>query len=250
MVMKCIFKNLTVGCWNIQGIYEKVNGVKICKLNEMFYAHTLKTYDILCLQETHLAPDDNIPQFSGYDATPHCRKKSSNNRYFGGTMIYIRSSISKGVKIGKTFDQDALELILLKNFFGLNTDIKLLFTYASPINSCYTKNRALNILEKIETHYIDGGNNSIIMGDLNGRTKLGDDFVTDNLDKHSPINVPFYTKDTYMNRNNQDDHVIDSQGKLILALCKTSSLRILNGRTAGDTTGKFTRYPSNLCDKP
>ena len=53
-----------------------------------------------------------------------------------------------------------------------------------------------------------------------------------------------------MNRNNRDDHVIDSQGKLILALCKTSSLRILNGRTAGDTTGKFTRYPSNLCDKP
>ena len=73
--MKCIFKNLTVGCWNIEGIYEKVNGVKICKLNEMFYEDTIKSYDILCLQEAHLAPDDNIPQFSGYVATPHCRKK-------------------------------------------------------------------------------------------------------------------------------------------------------------------------------
>ena len=165
-------------------------------------------------------------------------------------MIFVRTSINNGVKIRKTFDEDALEVILLKKYFGLANDIKLLFTYASPINSCYTKARTMNILDKIETHFIDGGNNFIIMGDLNGRTKIGDDFVTDNLDKHSPINVPFYTKDKYINRNNQDDHTIDSQGKLILKLCKTSSLRILNGRTAGDNTGHFTRYPSNFCDKP
>ena len=62
--------------------------------------------------------------------------------------------------------------------------------------------------------------------------------------------MPFYTKDTSINRNNQDNHVIDSQGKIILDLCKTSSLRILNGRTTGDIKGHFTRYPINLCDRP
>ena len=80
---KCIFKNLTVGCWNIQGLYEKVNGVKICKLNDNFFDNTLKTFDILCMQVTHLAPDVNTPQFSRYVTTSHCRKTSKNNRYFG-----------------------------------------------------------------------------------------------------------------------------------------------------------------------
>ena len=137
-----------MGCWNIQGTYEKVNGVKISKLNEIFYDNILKSYDIICLQETHLAPDDDITQFKGYVATPHCRNKSNNNRHFGGMTLYIRSSISEGVKIIKTFDQDALEIILQKTFFGLKSDIKLLFTYASPLSSCYTKDRASYVLEK------------------------------------------------------------------------------------------------------
>ena len=149
-----------------------------------------------------------------------------------------------------TFDEDDLEVTLGKLFFGLTEDIKILFTYASPINSCYTKARTMNILEKIETQYIDGGNNYIIMGDLNGRTKLGEDFVRDGTDDHSPINIPFYNKDSQLNRQNMDDHTIDTQGKLILEICKTSGLRILNGRTTGDPIGKFTRYPTNLDDKP
>ena len=118
------------------------------------------------------------------------------------------------------------------------------------INSCYTKARTTNILDKIETQFIDGGDNFIIMGDLNGRTKLGENFVRDYSDDHSPINVPFYKKDSYLKRRNMDDHIIDAQGKLILEICKNSALRILNGRTIGDTSGKFTRYPVNLFDKP
>ena len=46
-------------------------------------------------------------------------------------------------------------------------------------------------------------------------------------DKHSPINVPFYTKDTYLGRENMDDHTIDTQGKLILDLCKAAHLEFL-----------------------
>ena len=88
------------------------------------------------------------------------------------------------------------------------------------------------------------------MGDLNGRTKLGEDFVRDNTDNHSPINVPYYNRDTALSRKNIDEHVIDTQGKVILELCKSSKLRILNGRTPGDEPGRFTRFPCNLNDKP
>ena len=42
----------------------------------------------------------------------------------------------------------------------------------------------------------------MIMGDLNGRTKLGPDFVRNDTDKHSPTNVPLYINDTCLDRQN------------------------------------------------
>ena len=88
------------------------------------------------------------------------------------------------------------------------------------------------------------------MGDLNGRTKLGDDFVRDEHHEHSPINKVPYTRDEQVTRANMDSTVIDRQGKKILEFCRSLSYRILNGRVDGDKTGKFTRYPSNLRDEP
>ena len=59
--MKYLSKLLTVGCWNIEGIYEKVNGINICKLEEdIFFEETLKKHDILCIQETHASPDNTF----------------------------------------------------------------------------------------------------------------------------------------------------------------------------------------------
>ena len=249
MKTKCFFKKLALGVWNIQGLYEKVNGVRLCKLDEDIFQRTLKRFDIFCLQETHMAPGENIYSFNDFYIKPHCRRKSSNNRHFGGLLLFIRKSIKEGVKIREIFDEDALEVTLKKCFFGLQEDINILFIYASPLNSCYTKSRT-NMLDITETRIRDEGGQYIIMGDLNGRTRLGEDFVRDHSDKHSPINIPNYLKDEILSRQNEDKHVIDQQGKLILDLCKSSSLRILNGRTHGDKTGKFTRYPINPKDNP
>ena len=92
------------------------------------------------------------------------------------------------------------------------------------------------------------------MGDLNGRTNVEDDFIRDNTDDYSPINTTMYNKDPIysfpLNRENTDTNNVDEQGRLILDLCKSSGMRILNGRIPGDLHGDFTRYPSNLCDMP
>ena len=165
-------------------------------------------------------------------------------------LLYVKKTIRKGIKIIQTFDQDLIEVVMKKSFFNLKDDRHLLFTYASPINSCYTKFRSGNILEKIETKEADY-QSILVMGDLNGRTKTGDDFVRDRSDKYSPINTPIYKKDTELNRNNMDEHPIDKQGKLILDLCKTTGLKILNGRIIGDSKGQFTRFPLHKnTDKP
>ena len=72
--------------------------------------------------------------------------------------------------IRRDFDQDIIEVILNKRPFNLKEDKRIIFAYASPINSPYTKSREMDILEKFEA----GGAcclNTLFMGDLNGRTK-------------------------------------------------------------------------------
>ena len=116
MNAKCFFTCLTVGCWNIEGLYEKINGVRLCKLEDPLFLKTLDKYDILCLQETHVSVSQDLPIPEGFKATPHCRKISSNNRYFGGFLVLVRKYIAKEVKIGKYFDEDAIQVTLLKHF--------------------------------------------------------------------------------------------------------------------------------------
>ena len=41
------------------------------------------------------------------------------------------------------------------------------------------------------------------------------------------------------------DNIVNDHGKQLLDLCKTCDLRILNGRSKGDTLGKFTFHPIN-----
>ena len=212
----------------------------------------LAKFNILCLQEAYIFKNEVIRSINNFSTTPHCRNISANNRYFGGMIIYVRNSIKNGIKIGKKCDKDTLEVILKKQFFGLPQDRIILYTYASPINSCYTKSRSVHILDKLETDYLSADKKYIVMGDLNGRTRMEEDFVRDDLDKHSPINEAYYQKDTPLHRlrSNRDPHPVDEQGRKIIDLCKTSALRILNGRTYGDIQGNFTRYPSILHENP
>ena len=83
-------KLLTVGCWNIEGVYETVNRVKINKLEDITFLKVLNKFDILCLQETHLEQNE-IPKISeNYVPISHCRTVSSINRYFGGMLLLIK----------------------------------------------------------------------------------------------------------------------------------------------------------------
>ena len=186
---------------------------------------------------------------SGFKAIPHCRKISGNSRYFGGLLVLIRKSIYKGIKFGKFSDDDAYHLILKKDFFGLKNDKSLLFTYASPFSSSYTKARQDNLFDKIETQVEH--RNLILIGDLNGKTGTDDDFVLDSSDEHSPVaGNPCYVRDDPIGRKNRDKHPTDQQGKRILEICKNMSMRILNGRINGDETGNFTRYPKHSRENP
>ena len=80
------------------------------------------------------------------------------------------------------------------------------------------------------------------MGDMNGYTNTMPDYNTfDNDTDDVPLPVD-YVPDKPCLRRNQDPRPPNARGKDILDLCKSSGMRILNGRKLGDITGKFTCY--------
>jgi hypothetical protein len=135
----------------------------------------------------------------------------------------------------------------------LGKNLYISFVYAPPSTSPYVKNLDYDIFEKLQEDIslYSGDGNVILAGDLNAKTNTMRDYVTDDGDSHTPINdSTLYIHDSHMDRQNQDPHAVDAQGKKLLELCKSSRIRILNGRTNGDRTGKLTRYPDTLRESP
>ena len=66
-----------------------------------------------------------------------------------------------------------------------------------------------------------------------------------------PINnIETYNFDSPLQRRNEDKRPVDAEGEKFLSLCKNCRIRILNGRTKGDRSWKFTRYPLALREYP
>ncbi len=250
--MSCKYSFIKIGTWNIEGAYFKVNSYFTNKLRDPVFESKIQAHDILCVQETHCGPRDIPSQhLTQFNSIPHCRKKSANNRHFGGMLLLIRKTIRKGVKVTFTEDQDILGITLKKEFFNLSEDLKIWFVYAPPANSPYSRNRGSTILKLEELLAKGSSDHHIIMGDLNGRTAQADDFIMESYNSHSPTNdIQLHTPQPPLPRRNMDNHPPDEHGKLVIDLCKSFQTRILNGRTSGDRWGNPTRFPINRAENP
>ena len=95
--MKDIVDLVSIGCWNIHGLFVSINKSKMCKLDDDEFIKRLKCYDILCLQEIQCGQKDTQSlSVEGYHLHPFHRKISKNNRHFGGSLIMIKKDHKKG----------------------------------------------------------------------------------------------------------------------------------------------------------
>ncbi|MCG8429717.1 MAG: reverse transcriptase family protein [Candidatus Omnitrophica bacterium] len=234
--------NLKVAFWNIDGIFSRISGQRICKLSFPDVASEIKKFDIVCLAETHCSASD-ILSFEGYSVYQSNRKASKNNKCYGGLAVLIKKGIREGIKILPATNTEIQWLKLSKTYFKLDSDIFLSIVYASPLGSMFLGKDNLDVFETLENdiaNYSKSGQ-CIVCGDFNARTStqpdyLGDDSSTEHLNFHSILN------DSEINRNNMDCSKPDEHGKKLLSLCKSSGLRILNGRTLGDCIGFYTCF--------
>jgi len=83
-----------------------------------------------------------------------------------------------------------------------------------------------------------------LVGDFNARLARGADHITNDTDLFIPDPIPYIMDDDLPPRNNQDS-ITNERGQIILDLCISSGLRILNGRKPGDSLGYFTCHKYN-----
>ncbi|CAG2190183.1 unnamed protein product [Mytilus edulis] len=203
--------------------------------------------DIVCLAETH-ANSKDVLQYEGYKCFMNCRINESK-KPSGGLATFIKRSIIHGIQLVDKSEKDMLWFKLDKGFFKFSKDLYLCFVYISPKNSSYTLKTNCDriIFEKLERDISKFSlmGDIMVMGDLNAHINKGEqDFIVNDsdhvLDNFLPLN---YVADNIQKFRNTEIHQNTNEyGKNIVDLCIDAQLRILNGRTIGDSIGKTTYH--------
>ena len=229
--MKCI-------CWNINGGFEE-------KIKDVKFKNFICTYDIVFLSECWLnkSCDTEIDNFV-------CRPIIlSKKKYKQGCGLYvmIRKSIANFVKIIEVKYETIVWIKVSKDITGCGSDYYICNLYIPPYNSIFYKIHNCDIFYELENQLISYSQLSqkiFVFGDLNARTSVLCDYVQYDFLHTSVLNtlgdlVSYITDEALPNRVNPDKGTNDF-GTRLLTVCKSSGLRIVNGRHREGLANDFT----------
>lgn len=237
---------LKITYWNVNGLFRKSESY--CKLMDPLFTDQINNYDIIGLSEIHCGEEDQL-QIEGYITEKTIRPKHPKARkHSGGIAIFMKEEVAKGIKRIKCSTGNYIWLQLNKTFFNLDKHIYLCMAYISPDNSTYSRKDdedSLSPLEKDIAKFQKDGN-IMILGDLNARTGNKSDHIRNDSDRYLPINnLNIYNRDEQLETRNNQDIQLNPRGQSLIDLCISSQIRIMNGRTLGDLSGRFTCHKHN-----
>ena len=247
MVNQGFISQIRIAAWNINGFSKRINNVKYSKLEDENVLKTVQDFDIFCLLETHHTAEQvgslHIDQFKNHSI---CRPKPKNARRYkpsGGLSLYIRKTMVAGVVILPEPGTESIFIKLRKQFFGLENDVIVCFSYCVPTSSAVLNRDFMpeDLFEDLGTKLskYERQGDLILMGDLNSRTGSILDYIANESNDYMPV-PNIYTDTEYTFARNSQDDKINSYGRKLIELCKSLPLRILNGRKLGDLLGNFT----------
>ena len=125
---------ININCWNIRGIWKRLNSFRYNKLNDPYVQQIVRKHKLFGLIETHhLSTEDAFLHIDGYKCFNICRPKGK--KALGGLAVYVDNSIRAGVTKMPISGTESIILKLKKEFFGLDADIFVCFAYCVPYNS-------------------------------------------------------------------------------------------------------------------
>ncbi|CAB3994131.1 Hypothetical predicted protein [Paramuricea clavata] len=223
---------LSISAWNIHGLKHKTLGDKLSNID---FIENVKDLDLIFLTETWSNEINSIPGFVTLSTITATRKSNSACRLSGGISLLFKKEFENAIFIEKQ----------TKNFLWCRIDNTILNStknlficgvYIPPERSSYFDEDIFHNLENDVVYFSKKGN-VMLLGDFNARTSKLEDFVSK--EGNTFINDITETSFEPKTRDNFDS-CVNNHGKSLIEICKNCNLRILNGRTLGDSFGKPT----------
>ena len=223
--------NFSVGFQNVEGLH--IN-------SECFLSDITDNIinDIHFLAETWSCGHEK--EISGYKNLFKNGYKSpgvTSGRSSGGLLVYIKENLYKHVKVLK-FTPYCIWLEIDKNIFtNLSQNLLVSAQYVPPVSSKYYGENSLETFREDILNFCDENTPTIFVGDFNARTGS----IPDNLEIDLNFDHAEMDQSEFRARNNCDE-IVTTQGKNLVNILIGRNLRIMNGRTNGDSLGNFTTF--------
>jgi len=219
-----------------------VHGLSLNKLEDTDFLNILVRNDIVFLYEswTSSTSEINIPGYVVHNFFRRFQHKNAK-RSSGGIVLCIKESLKNGIKIVKNHQNSIIWLQLDHGFFHVEKDIFVCGVYLWGEDSPAYNTIDIDFFQLIEqdVDYFKTLGSVHVTGDFNSRVGHKHDFII--LDKtNEHIDDTDYVPDAFIDRASLDGKC-NAFGTKLLDLCKSSGLRIANGRIGDDyDTGAFT----------
>ncbi|CAG2235195.1 unnamed protein product [Mytilus edulis] len=164
-----------------------------------------------------------------------------------GMYVMIRKILSPYVKIIDISYETLIWIRIAKELTGCESDYLIANLYIPPQNSSFYRIHNCDLFYELESqmiHYSAECPNIFVIGDLNARTANMNDYVQNDklhdsiLDRVGDLFT--YVADEALSCRNNPDAGTNDYGTKLLNLCKSSGLRIINGRHPDGLSNDFT----------
>ena len=229
-------KSFTWAALNVCGLRRKILYPDFCDL--------VSKFELFCVCETKLDESD-IFEVPGYTFISQVRKEKCL-RKSGGIGVFVKSALSEKVTFIDSDSDYVLWIKVDKSAVNTNEDLFCGIVYVPPSDSRFYSADEFSRFDAEITSMCIEHKYLLLTGDFNARTQNIADFVDsgDFLTRHFEYDdslLAFYDTSNVFNKcphisaeRTSQDTILNNEGKLLLDICKSNNLLILNGRCRND----------------
>ena len=207
------------------------------------FINIVSKHDFVLLTETWTSSCPDIDGYSYFAVSSNKKDplKINNGRTSGGLAFLFKDCYKNNVDLIKTSDY-LIWCKISRLSLGNESDLFICGLYIPPDNSKYFQDDIFEQLEEDIVTFSKQGN-VLLLGDFNARVGTDNDIISKEDKAFIVNNCSDLSLDSTARKN--FDFTKNTHGKRLLNICKIFDLRILNGRTLGDSLGKTTYHGKN-----
>ncbi|CAB4018460.1 Hypothetical predicted protein [Paramuricea clavata] len=232
-----MYSRLSFSAWNINGLKHNTIGNKLTNGD---FIQNIKGHDLIFLTETWSKETNSIPGFKAVSTITATPRSNRSCRLSGGISVLFKKELETFLSIEKQ-TKNFLWCRIDRTILNQTKDLFVCGVYIPPEMSPYFDDEIFEELENDILNFSKKGN-IMLLGDFNARTSNLKDFVSKEgntfINDISETSFEPKIRESFDNSTNQ-------HGKSLIEICKNCNMRILNGRTLGDSFGKPTSHHKN-----